>query len=56
MKAAVMVATGQCTMQYVQSADSLVKYRLSRRKEDRSIAEIATDHEDRQDTKIDNIF
>ena len=43
--------TGRCTMQLVQSADNLVRYLFSLRKEDRSIAEIVTDRKD-QGTKI----
>ena len=42
--------TGRCTMQFVQSADSLAKYLFSLQKEDRFTVETATDRED-QDTK-----
>jgi hypothetical protein len=46
---------GRCTMQSVQSADSLARCRSSLLKEDRSTAKTAIDQEG-QDTKIKNIF
>jgi len=49
-------AKGRCTMQSVQSADSLARCRSSLLKEDRSIVETAIDQED-QDTKIkDDVY